>query len=112
MMERMSRYFHVTSTANRASIEERGLDVTRMGAARGIAGSYSPEVDGCFLADGEEEADWFVRLNNTGGEVDVWAVDNIDPSQLVGNGTGYEYLPGPIARQWLTLVRSGLPEVS
>jgi hypothetical protein len=101
MIERMSRYFHVTSTANRASIEEYGLDTSRMGAARGIAGSYSPEAEGCFLVAGEWEVDWFVRMNNTGGDVDVWAVDNVDPGQIVGNGTGYDYLPGPIARKWL-----------
>lgn len=64
--------FHVSSVANRRSIGAHGLDWTRMGAAPGIAGSRSPEVEGCFLA-GEEDVDWFVlTINNTGGPVDVW----------------------------------------
>jgi hypothetical protein len=104
----MGRRFHVTSAANRASIEEFGLDWTRMGAARGIAGSPRPEVDGCFLAE-EGEIEWFVHMNNTGGPADVWAVDGVDEGDLVDNGNGYFYLPQVIARASLTLIHSDLP---
>jgi hypothetical protein len=112
MIGRMGRYFHVTSTANRASINEHGLDSSRMGAARGIAGSCSPEADGCFLVDNEWEVDWFIQMNNTGGDVDVWAIENVDATKLVDNGRGHYYMPGPIARDRLVLVRNDLPPVS
>jgi hypothetical protein len=45
----MPRLFHVSSAANRKSILAHGLDWTRMGAARGIAGSTTPEQEGVFL---------------------------------------------------------------
>jgi hypothetical protein len=108
MIECMARRFHVTSAANRGSIQEFGLDWTRMGAARGVAGSYRPEAEGCFLAE-EWEVDWFVQMNNTGGPVDIWAVDHVDEGELVDNGNGYFYLPGVIAPRSLTLLRTDIP---
>lgn len=107
----MGRRFHVTSVANRASIEEFGLDCARMGGARGIAGSHRPEAEGCFLAADEWETDWFVQMNNTGGPVDVWAVDGVEEHQLVDNGSGHFYLPGVIPREALTLIRIDIPPV-
>ena len=80
-----------------------------MGAARGIAGSHAPEVAGCFLVDDEYDVDWFVRLNNTGGPVDVWAVDGIEPADLVETSNGYRYLPRTVPPGSLTLVRQDLP---
>jgi hypothetical protein len=53
--------FHVSPVANRASITAHGLDWTRMGAARGIAGSRAPEVDGVFLCASDFDVDFFVR---------------------------------------------------
>ena len=97
--------FHVSSVRNRTSIRAYGLDVARMGAARGIAGSTRPEAQGVFLSSEEWDVDWFVRINNTGGPVDVWRVDDVDPDQLVGNGNGYFYLPGRIPADRLTLHR-------
>ena len=79
-----------------------------MGPARGIAGSRSPEAEGCFLGE-EHDVDWFVRMNNTGGPVDVWAVDGVDEDQLVTTGNGYRYLPGSVAAERLTLVRPAGP---
>jgi hypothetical protein len=96
--------YHVTSALNRESILTHGLDWTRMGAARGIAGSSAPEENGIFLARDEFEAGFFVRMNNTGGPVDVWAVDGIDPELLVDNGSGFEYLPATIPPSRLTLI--------
>jgi hypothetical protein len=69
----MPRLFHVTSARNRESILAHGLDWTYMGAAPGIAGSSAPEEQGVFLCLNEFDVDFFVRMNNTGGPVDVWA---------------------------------------
>ena len=104
----MASRFHVTSVANRVSIRRHGLDWSRMGAARGIAGSAAPEVQGCFLAADERDADWFVRLNNTGGPVDVWEVSGVDDGDLL-ELSGHAYLPARIHRGQLRLVRTGLP---
>ncbi|MET9326221.1 hypothetical protein [Tsukamurella sp. NPDC003166] len=99
---------HVSSTTNRASIAAHGLDVRRMGAARGIAGSRRPEQDGCFLALDEHEVRWFVRMNNTGGPVDVWAVHGVDRSTLVLSPQNHYYVPSAIPASRLTLVHAGI----
>ena len=103
------RTFHVTSSLNRASIAEHGLDCDLMALAPGIAGSPVPEAPGVFLCVDEFDADWFVGMNNTGGPVDVWAVDGVDRESLVDNGNGYRYLPGTIPASRLTLIRTDLP---
>jgi hypothetical protein len=107
----MSRYFHVTSVRNRESISAHGLDWTRMGMARGIAGSASPEVDGIFLCRGDSDVEFFVRLNNTGTAVDVWEVDGVDPDALIDNGSGFAYLPHRIDAGPLTLLRRDIAAV-
>lgn len=81
-----------------------GLDWTRMGVAPGIAGSRGPEEEGVFLCLDESEAGFFVRMNNTGGPVDVWAVEGIDEQQLIATGSGFSYFPDRIARRRLTLL--------
>lgn len=98
----MSTRYHVTSALNRASIQRYGLDWRRMGSARGIAGSLRAEQEGCFLASDEGERDWFVRMNNTGGAVDVWEVDGIDAASLVQSPEGH-YSPAsspPLNCDW------------
>lgn len=102
-------HFHVSSNLNRDSIDAFGLDWSRMAAAPGIAGSRAPEVEGCFLAGSEWEADYFVRLNNTGGPVDVWRVEGVNVAALVDFGNGYAFLPARIPREQLTLLRTDLP---
>jgi hypothetical protein len=97
------RYFHVTSSLNRSSIQANGLDWRLMGVAPGIAGSHEPEQEGCFLCLDDHEAEWFVRMNNTGGPVDVWAVDGIEDA-LVESPEGHSYLPRVIDRIHLTLM--------
>jgi hypothetical protein len=84
----MPPLFHVSSAANRESIRSHGLDWTRMGAARGIAGSMTPEENGVFLCRDEFEARFFTDLNNTGGPVDVWVVTGVEESGLVTGGSG------------------------
>ena len=103
------RMFHVSSSHHRPSILVHGLDWSRMGDVRGIAGSNRPEEEGCFLCRDRQEADWFVPMNNTGGPVDIWAVDNVDPRELVDAGSGYSYLPGAILRDRLVLIEQDLP---
>lgn len=100
--------FHVSSVLNRRSIQSYGLDSSRMGAARGIAGSTRPEADGIFLVEDEWDVSYFVRMNNTGGPVDVWQVEGVDVDQMVDNGNGYFYLPGRIPVGQLTLVQHDL----
>ena len=47
---RSAPYWHVTSSRNRQSILEHGLDWRRMAFAPGVAGSPVPEQEGCFLS--------------------------------------------------------------
>jgi hypothetical protein len=101
--------FHVTSVANRESILTHGLDWSRMRDARGIAGSRQPELDGVFVCLDEFEVDWFVRMNNTGGPVDVWAVDGVGDDEIVESSTGHYYVARPIAATQVRLVRTDLP---
>lgn len=105
-----SDLFHVSSVLNRRSIAQHGLDWTRMGAAPGIAGSRRPEVEGVFVCRGEEEAEFFLQvINNTGGPVDLWAVDGVDEGLLLDNGHGFVHLPGRIPAAQVRLVRSDVP---
>ncbi|MDL9948628.1 hypothetical protein QSJ19_24190 [Gordonia sp. ABSL11-1] len=101
-------FFHVSSVVNRDSIAAHGLDVRRMGAAPGIAGSRKPELEGCFIACGAFERDFFIRMNNTGGPVDVWQVHGIDPDRLVTSPEYFNYLPGAIDAQHLSLVATDI----
>lgn len=102
--------FHVTSSKNRESILANGLDWRLMGASPGIAGSTTPEREGCFLCLNEGEADWFVDvINNTGGPVDVWAVFGFDEEDLVESTTGFLYLPETVPPEHVTLVRTDVP---
>lgn len=78
-----------------------------MGAAPGIAGSRSPEQPGSFLCRDESEARWFgTTINNTGGPVDVWVVEGIDPDHLVESDEGYLFLPEVIPPERLVLRQS------
>jgi hypothetical protein len=74
--------YHVTSSLNRASIAEHGLDWHQVPAEQGIAGSNSHEQDGVFLARDLDEVDWFVSMGRRRVErdvrrdlgIDVWEV--------------------------------------
>jgi hypothetical protein len=86
-----------------------GLDWTRMEAASGIAGSTTPEQEGSFVCLNEREVDWFIRINNTGGPVDVWAVHGIDESDLVESPEGCYYLTRLVPSECLELIRQDVP---
>ncbi len=104
----MARLFHVSPAANRASIDEHGLDWTLMGAAAGIAGSSSPEVEGVFLCRDIGEVQFFMGIRN-GVDADVWAVDGIDERDLVESPEGFAYLPARITRDALTRIDPPAP---
>lgn len=76
-----------------------------MGAATGIAGSARAEQHAVFLCEDEWEVDWFTRMNNTGGPLDVSGVDGVDLDALVESPEGYKYLPGTIEPHRLILLR-------
>jgi hypothetical protein len=99
----MTGLFHVTSALNRESILAHGLDWTRMGAAPGIAGSLVPEEEGVFLCRDDSEASFFVRINNTGGPIDVWAVAGIGGDELITTESGFGYFPARIPRGQVSL---------
>jgi hypothetical protein len=100
----MPRLFHVTSALNRESIMAHGLDWTRMGAAPGIAGSGEPEEDSVCLYLDEFDAKYVVEMNNTGGPVDVRAVDGVNQEQLLKTQSGYNYFPARIPVEQLALI--------
>ena len=56
-----------------------------------------------FLCRDEFEADFFVRINNTGGPVDVWAVAGIEEEELIAAGSGFGYFQARIPRGQVTL---------
>lgn len=81
-----------------------------MGVRPGIAGSSTPEVAGVYLCLDELEANWFVRLNNTCGPVDVWRIDGVDDAALIDNGSGHSYIREKIPPSQLTLLRRDVPQ--
>lgn len=80
-----------------------------MGDAPGIAGSDRPEVHGVYVCTDESTVNWFVRLNNTGGPVDVWSFECADEDDLVDDGTGFGYLLRRVPPDALRLVQGDLP---
>jgi hypothetical protein len=107
----MPKYLHVSSSANRESIAQHGLDWTRMGSVPGIAGSPRPEVAGCFLCDDEAHEQFFVRINNTGGPVDVWEISGVTEDEMLKDGNGFRYLPRKVPPQRVRLFRQGIAPV-
>jgi hypothetical protein len=74
--------FHVSSTRNRESILQHGLDWTRMLDQPGIAGSPGAEGPYVFLAEDMDLAEWFVSMSRSHHRsVDIWEVtlaDHVD----------------------------------
>jgi hypothetical protein len=77
-----------------------------MAFAHGIAGSPDPEQEGSFLCRDLGEVEWFLRMNNTGGPVDVWEVADVALDALLTSPEGYEFYPGVITPGRLRLLRS------
>ena len=107
--------FHVSSTRNRESIREHGLDWTRMLDQPGIAGSPHAEGARVFLARDIDEAEWFVSMSRSHHEsVDIWEAtlpDAIDvwreapPGPPYGEMDGYLYTTRPIPADRVRLIR-------
>src|SRR3954463_13937655 len=107
--------FHVSSTRNRESIREHGLDWTRMLDQPGIAGSPYAEGARVFLARDIDEAEWFVSMSRSHHRsVDIWEAtlpDEIDvwretpPGPPDGEVAGYLYPTEPIPAERVRLVR-------
>jgi hypothetical protein len=104
----MARFFHVTSSRNRSSIQKYGLDWKRMGAVGNVAGGSLPEQEGIFVCEDYEGVEYFSRMNGTGGPLDVWAIDGFSPSQLVETAEGYFFLPEAIPPERLKLLQKDI----
>jgi hypothetical protein len=108
---------HLTATVNRESIQRWGLDWSRMGLARGIAGRPRPELPAIFL-DTIDSVGFFKHM--TKDSMDLWAVDVTD--LWIENGPdGWYIIHGlPIARgrlrllegDWVSALRGLAPFVS
>lgn len=74
------RLWHVSSSLNRESIAEHGLDWRRMRITTGIAaspacvGPFVPELEAVFLCDSYHDAEVFAGLGQH-PLVDIWEVD-------------------------------------
>ena len=49
-------------------------------------------------------------MNNTGGPVDIWAVEDVDLTDLIESGSGFSYVPHRIHAHRLTLHEQDLTE--
>ena len=92
--------FHVSSSTNRESIRQHGLDWRLMEAAPGVAGSTRFELPAVFLDESSDGAEFFVDMARF--PVDVWAVE---ATGLWGeNGPdGWVIVPEPIPTERLRL---------
>ncbi|AIY18269.2 hypothetical protein KR76_18530 [Pimelobacter simplex] len=66
-----------------------------------------PEQEGCFLGT-DRDAEFFIRINNTGGPVDLWQVDGVTDGDLVESPEGFRYLPRRIPASQVRLVRQDI----
>ncbi len=97
------RLWHVSSSLNRESIAEHGLDWRRMtittgvAASPGFSGPYAPELEAVFLCQWPHDVDFFVGFGQH-PLVDVWEVDT----------AGLALEPGP--EGWLVCRQAVGPE--
>ncbi len=68
-----------------------------------------PGQEGCFLAQDAFERDRFVRMNATGGPVDVRQVGGVDPGALAQSGEGHWSPPGTVPPGRVRLVLRDVP---
>ena len=98
--------WHVTSSVNRQSILEDGLDWRRMGAAGGVASGViyrGPEMEAVFLLEAADQADFFIGFG-THPRFDVWQVD-VAGLVIEPGPDGWVIHRQPIPPQRLRLVR-------
>jgi hypothetical protein len=77
-----------------------------MAAARGIAGSQGPEIEGVYLARSLSEALWFAEFG-LHQSVDVWSVDARGLAVLESMD-GFVYYSGSIGPDRVRLVEADL----
>jgi hypothetical protein len=99
--EASGEMFHVSATANRASITEHGLDWRRM-VNPGVAGATEPELDGIFLCESEFDVEFFTDMSRVPS--DVWAV-NVSGRWVESGPSGWVFVTEPIPASALRLVR-------
>ena len=98
--------WRVTSSVNRESILEHGLDWRRMAATGGVASGIvcrGPEMEAVFLCEAVGDAEFFLSFE-THPRVDVWEVD-VTGLVLDPGPDGWVIHRGPIAADRLQLVR-------
>ena len=104
----------MSASENRASIEQHGLDWTRMGNVGGIAAGsgaplgwvHRPEADAVFLCGSIEEAEHFAQFGQH-PLVDIWQVD-VRGLELEDAPDGWLWTRQPIERSRLRLLRSDI----
>lgn len=107
--------WHVTPAVNRRSIDQHGLDWSRMGTVGGIAAGafapkgtvYAPEMPGVFLCGAWEDVDFFLGFGQH-PLVDVWEVD-VKGLDLRDGPDGWLIHLNPIPRDRIRLVRQDIP---
>ena len=116
----------MTSSLNRVSITEHGLEWRQAPAERGIAGSDGREQKGIFLARDVDEVDWFVSMGKRRVArdlrrdlgIDVWEVTvdhDLDPYVEDPRSSlpyyvvdGYLCWAQPVPAARLRLIKQGL----
>jgi hypothetical protein len=102
----LSIAWHVTSSVNRASILEHGLDWRWMETTGGVASglvSQGPEMEAVFFCESLDEAEFFIGLG-THPRFDVWRVD-VAGLRLEPGPDGWVIHRRPIEVERLQLVR-------
>lgn len=105
-LPRLTTAWHVTSSVNRQSILEHGLDWRRMGEAGGVASGViyrGPEMEAVFLLEAADQADFFIGFG-THPRFDVWQVD-VDGLVIEPGPDGWVIHHQPIPPERLRLVR-------
>jgi hypothetical protein len=109
--------FHVTSSRNRASIAQHGLDWRRWHGEPGVAGPDGAPLPYVFLARDDGEVDWFIWMSRRYMfAVDVWEVilphdfDVYSDGASVGGGhyqeiDGYLCTTEPVPPECVRLLR-------
>jgi hypothetical protein len=107
----LERCWHASSSLNRDSIAEHGLDWRRMGATSGIAahpespvgGRYQPEAEAIFLSESLQDAEWFAGFGQH-PLVDIWEAD-VAGLRIEDGPDGWLICRDPIPASRLRLIR-------
>ena len=73
-------------------------------------GGADPQLEGVFLCCGQDEVEFFCRMNAEGTELDVWAVAGVDEDELMRSPNGFVYVSRPVLPSELNRVPTPEPE--